>query len=56
MLEGFIDLQQYFQPQLRNQISASFLPIFDWIEIMISSLKSDVEKLESTNIVATGTE
>ena len=56
LFDAYDVAQPYFQPQLRNQISASFLPIFDWIEIMISSLKSDVEKLESTNIVATGTE
>ena len=54
--EGFIDLQQHFQPQLLDQISASLLPILVWIGIMISYLKSDFENLESINTVAAGTE
>ena len=39
MLEGFLGLQPYFQQKLRDQISASFLPIFDDFGVMTSNLE-----------------
>ena len=56
MILGFKDLQQYFQQQLREQISASFIPIFDEIGLMLSNLEIKVVELEGIKIVATGKE